>query len=86
MEQLRRDIAEAPIPEPAKKLMLDKAVPAIAAGSAANGMERINDQLEGIAAGAGHVSKIADTLQKIGGLIGVGVTAAAPYLARLMGW
>ena len=91
--QLKKDIAEAPIPESAKKVMLERAVPAIEEGAAkkqpdkaANGIERINDQLEGLAVGAEHVSKIGETVKKIGGLLSVGLTAAAPYLTKLMGW
>lgn len=93
ISQLQRDITEAPIPESAKKLMLEKAVPAIAEGAekkqpelAVRGIERINDQLEGLAVGAEHVSKIGETVKKIGGLLSVGLTAAAPYLSKLMGW
>src|SRR5262249_45939138 len=91
--QLRKDISDAPIPEPAKKVMLERAVPAIQEGvankqpeKAVGGIERINDQLEGLASGVEHVSKIAETVKKIGGLLGVGLTAAAPYLTKLMGW
>lgn len=91
--QLQKDIADAPIPESAKKLMLERAVPSIAEGVekkqpdlAVRGIERINDQLEGLAVGAEHVSRIGETVKKIGGLLSVGLTAAAPYLAKLMGW
>src|SRR5262249_46950019 len=91
--QLRKDITEAPIPESAKKVMLERAVPAIEEGvakkqpdKAVGGIERINDQLEGLAVGVEHVSKIGETVKKIGGLLSVGLTAAAPYLAKLMGW
>jgi hypothetical protein len=91
--QLRKDITEAPIPESAKKVMLERAVPAIEQGvsqeqpeKAVSGIERINDQLEGLAVGAEHVSKIGETVKKIGGLLSVGLTAAAPYLTKLMGW
>jgi hypothetical protein len=91
--QLRKDINEAPIPEPAKRVMLERAVPAIEEGAAkkqpdkaASGIERINDQLEGLAVGVEHVSRIGETVKKIGGLLSVGLPVAAPYLAKLMGW
>lgn len=91
--QLQKDIAEAPIPESAKKVLLERAVPSIAEGVekkqpdlAVRGIERINDQLEGLAVGAEHVSKIGETVKKIGGLLSVGLSTAAPYLAKLMGW
>lgn len=99
LSELRDAIKDAPIPETAKAVMLNKAVPAMETVTAAtpeapegdpkaavrSGLERISDQLEGIGAAGEKVVKIAEVAKKIAGVVGLGLSVAAPFLGRLIG-
>ncbi|MGD1064502.1 MAG: hypothetical protein ABR860_14690 [Terracidiphilus sp.] len=92
LSQLRDHIQNADLPEGAKKVLLEKAVPEMeqavhapepkAAMSDAIG--RINDQLQGVGAVAKNVSGIVETVSKIAGIVGIGVKIVAPFLAGLL--
>lgn len=92
LERLRSEIRSAGIPESAKKVLLDKAVPGMdeavrsqdPKSGLERGLERINDQLEGAGAVANHVSGIIDTVTKIAKSAGIVVKTVAPFLAALL--
>ncbi len=103
--ELRQAIANAPIPDTSKQIMLDRTIPAMepapvpqATGTDAapapakdpkeavrSGLERISDQLEGVGAAGEHIVKIAEIAKKMAGVVGVGLSIAAPFLARVIG-
>lgn|GEM_PF-6483537 len=94
LAELRTRVAEAEIPEPAKAVIVAKAVApleeAAAKGEAKpadvqSRLEKVNDQLEGLGTTGDKVLRIAETVAKIAGVVGVGVSAAAPFLARFIG-
>jgi hypothetical protein len=92
VEQLKRDIAVADIPEGTKKVLREKAVPEMAEAVSASdpksglerGIERINDHLEGVGAVTTKVSGIVETVTKIAQTAGIVVKAVAPFLAALL--
>ena len=92
LAQLREEIRKADIPETTKTVILNKALPAMEQGARTgeaksgleNGLERINDQLEGVGAAAKNVSGIVDTVAKIAGVVGIAVRTVAPFLAGLL--
>ena len=92
LERLRNEIRSAGIPESAKKVLLDKAVPGMneavrsqdPKSGLERGLERINDQLEGAGAVASNVSGIMDTVTKIAKSAGIVVKTVAPFLAALL--
>jgi hypothetical protein len=49
-----------------------------------HGLERINDQLEGVGAAASHVSGIIETATKIARSTGIIIKTVAPFLAALL--
>ncbi len=92
LSQLRKQVQEADLPEGAKNVLLNKAIPEMESGVRApeakpalqRGLERINDQLEGAGAVAKNVSGIVETVAKIAGTIGLAVKAVAPFIAGLL--
>ncbi|MDX2179779.1 MAG: hypothetical protein SFV18_09315 [Bryobacteraceae bacterium] len=94
LAELRQRVAEADIPEPAKAVIVAKAVApleeAAAKGEAKPAdvqgkLEKVNDQLEGLGTTGDKVLRIAETVKKIAGVVGIGLSAAAPFLARFIG-
>lgn len=92
LETLCKEISNANIPDSAKNVLLNKAVPEMdqAIRSAdpksglERGLERINDQLEGAGAVASNVSGIIDTVTKIAKSAGIAIKTVAPFLAALL--
>lgn len=86
---LREQLQKADLPEGAKNVLLNKAVPEMETAVSSQdpkpalqrGLERINDQLEGAGAVAKNVSGIVDTVARIAGIIGIGVKTVAPFIA-----
>jgi hypothetical protein len=89
---LREQLQKADLPEGAKNVLLNKAVPEMETAlkspdpkpALQRGLERINDQLEGAGAVAKNVSGIVETVAKIAGVIGLGVKTVAPFIAGLL--
>src|SRR5215472_6482906 len=89
---LREQLEKSDLPDGAKNALLNKAVPEMETAvqspdpkpAMARGLERINDQLEGVGAAAKNVSGIVDTIAKIAGVVGIGVKAVAPFIASLL--
>ena len=89
---LRAQVQNSTLPDGTKTVLLTKAVPEMEAAAAApdpksglrNGLQRIDDQLQGVGAAASSVSGIVETVSKIAGMIGVGVKVVAPFIASLL--
>ncbi len=92
IEQLRDEIQKAAIPETAKTVLLNKALPEMEKSADAEdprsglerGLERINDHLEGVGAVASKVGGIIGAATKIASVAGVAIKAVAPFLASLI--
>jgi hypothetical protein len=92
LEQLRKDIANASIPDSTKNVLLNKAVPEMAQAIRSTdpksglerGFERINDHLEGVGAVASNVSGIIETVTKIAKTAGIVIKTVAPFLSALL--
>ncbi len=93
LDELRREIEKASIPQGSKNVML-RALPEMEEAVQSNnnpsdkfstGLTRINDQLEGVGAVADNAAGIAEKVFKIAKSIGLGVKTVAPYLANLFG-
>lgn len=92
LEQLRAEIKQSSIPEGSKNVLLSKAVPEMEKAMKTEdpksglekGLERINDQLEGVGTVAGNVSGIVQTVAKIAKTAGIAVKIAAPFLSTLL--
>jgi hypothetical protein len=92
LAQLRDHIQDADLPQGAKKVLLEKAVPEMEQAvnepepkpALSRAIERINDQLEGAGAVAKNVSGIVETVSKIAGIVGIAVKTVAPFLAGLL--
>ena len=90
MVELRRRISEAPVPEPARQVMLARALPELEKAVTApdpqqavkSGLERISENLEVAGAAGEKVVKIAEVVKKIAGIVGLGMSVAAPFLSR----
>lgn len=90
MAELRQRLAEAPVPEPAKQVMLTRTLPELEKAVSApdpkqavkSGLERISENLEIAGAAGEKVVKIAEVVKKIAGVVGLGISAAAPFLSR----
>jgi hypothetical protein len=90
--QLQQQIQAAQIPDGAKQVILQKAVPEMTQavqsedpkGGFQRGLERIDEQLQGAGAVADHASGIVDTVAKIAKTIGIPLLHAAPYIAALI--
>jgi hypothetical protein len=88
--ELRQRLSEAPVPEATKQVMLTRALPELEKAIAApdpqqavkSGLERISENLEIAGAAGEKVVKIAEVVKKIAGIVGLGIGAAAPFLAR----
>jgi hypothetical protein len=89
---LREHVQNSSLPEGAKSVLLTKAIPEMETAAAspdpkaglAHGLQRIDDQLQGIGAVAGTVGGIVETVSKIAGIVGVGVKVVAPFIASLL--
>jgi hypothetical protein len=89
---LREHVQNSDLPEGAKNVLLTKAVPEMEAAAASpdpksglsHGLQRIDDQLQGIGAVAGSVAGIVETVSKIASVVGVGVKIVAPFIASLL--
>ena len=92
IKQLQQQIQEAQIPEGAKQVILEKAVPEMTQAVQSEdpksgfqrGLERVDEQLQGAGAVAEHASGIVDTVAKIAKTIGIPLLHAAPYIAALI--
>jgi hypothetical protein len=92
LTQLRDEIRKAEIPESTKTVILNKALPEMEKGARVgesksgleHGLERINDQLEGVGAAAKNVSGIIETVSKIASVVGIAIKTVAPFLAGLL--
>jgi hypothetical protein len=89
---LREHVQNSSLPEGAKNVLLTKAVPEMEAAAASpdpksglsHGLQRIDDQLQGIDAAASSVGGIVETVSKIASIVGVGVKVVAPFIASLL--
>jgi hypothetical protein len=89
---LREQVQKADLPEGAKKVLLDRAVPEMETAlrspdpkpALERGLERINDQLQGAGAVAKNVAGIVETVSKIAGTVGIAVKVVAPFIASLL--
>ncbi|HTW47415.1 MAG TPA: hypothetical protein VMD92_05675 [Acidobacteriaceae bacterium] len=89
---LRQQVQNSSLPEGARNVLLTKAVPEMEAAATspdpksglAHGLQRIDDQLQGIGAVAGSVGGIVETVSKIASIVGVGVKVVAPFIAGLL--
>lgn len=92
IDQLRKEITKADIPESTKAVLLKKAVPEMdqALGNEdpksglEHSLERINDQLEGAGAIATSASGIVDKVTKIAKSAGIVIKTVAPFIAALI--
>lgn len=92
LSQLRAEIEKSPITDGAKNVMLSKAVPEMEKAlqkddpksGLERGLERINDQLEGVGAAASKVSGIVETVKKIAQTAGIVIKTVAPFIATLL--
>lgn len=92
VKELFAQIQAAEIPEGAKQVLANKAAAemteAIAAPDPApglsRGLERVNDQLQGLNVGASKVEQIVNTAARIASTVGIGFKAVAPFLASLL--
>src|SRR5919108_4472017 len=92
IKQLQEQIQAAQIPDGAKQVILQKAVPEMKQavqsedpkGGLQRGLERIDEQLQGAGAVAEHASGTVDTVAKIAKTIGIPLIHAAPYIAALI--
>ena len=92
IKQLQQQIQEAQLPDGAKAVLLEKAVPEMAQAVQSDdptsglqrGLERVDEQLQGAGAVAEHASGIVDTVAKIAKTIGIPLLHAAPYIAALI--
>jgi len=92
IKQLQQQIQDAQLPEGAKQVLLEKAVPEMTQAVQSEdpksgfqrGLERVDEQLQGAGAVAEHASGIVDTVAKIAKTIGIPLLHAAPYIAALI--
>lgn len=92
LRQLRAEIQEAAIPDTTKNVIDNKALSEMESALESNdpksglarGLERINDQLEGVGVVASSVSGIVQTISKIATAAGIAVKTIAPFLASLL--
>ena len=92
IKQLQQQIQEAQLPDGAKQVILQKAVPEMTQavqsedpkGGFQRGLERVDEQLQGAGVVAEHASGIVDTIAKIAKTIGIPLLHAAPYIAALI--
>jgi hypothetical protein len=89
---LREQVQNSSLPEGTKNVLLTKAVPEMETAAASpdpklglsHGLQRIDDQLQGIGAVAGSVGGIVETVSKIASVVGVGIKFVAPFIAGLL--
>ncbi len=89
---LRAEVQKANLSEGAKNVLLTKAVPEMEAAvrspdpkpAIQRGLERIDDQLQGVNAVAKDVVGIVGTVAKIAGVVGLAVKTVAPFVAGLL--
>ena len=92
IKQLQQQIQDAQLPDGAKQVLLEKAVPELTQAVQSEdpksgfqrGLERVDEQLQGAGAVAEHASGIVDTVAKIAKTIGIPLLHAAPYIAALI--
>jgi hypothetical protein len=92
IKQLQQEIQNAQLPDGAKAVLLEKAVPEMTQAVQSEdpksgfqrGLERVDEQLQGAGAVAEHASGIVDTVAKIAKTIGIPLLQAAPYIAALI--
>ncbi len=91
LEQLKKEIATADIPEGVRNVLLGRAVPQMEQALETDdpqsglerGLERINDQLEGVGAVTKNVSGIAEKAMKVAQFASIAVKSTAPFLAAM---
>jgi hypothetical protein len=89
---LREQVRNSSLPEGAKNVLLTKAVPEMETAAASpdpksglsHGLQRIDDQLQGVGAVASSVGGIVQTISKIASVVGLGVKVVAPFIAGLL--
>lgn len=92
IQQLRSEIENASIPDGSRHVLLNKAMNDMDQAMQADdptsglerGLERINDQLEGLGATTDKVSGIVQTVTKIAKSAGIVIKHVAPFLASLL--
>lgn len=92
LSSLHQQIQQAPIPEEARQQITQQVLPEMQQAmkqpdpkpGLAQGLEHLNANLEKASTTASSVSAIVGTVAKIAGIIGVGVKAAAPFLASFL--
>lgn len=90
--QLRKEILASSLPDGAKGVLINKAVPEMEQAIKAEdpkpgigrGLERINDQLEGVGSAAEKVSGIIETVKKIAQTAGFVVKTVVPFIGALL--
>lgn len=92
LDSLHRQIKQSSIPAEAKQQITQQVIPSMQEAAKqsdpkpglAQGLEHLNANLEKANTTAGSVSEIVGTVAKIAGIIGIGVKAAAPFLAGFL--
>lgn len=92
IEQLKQQVAAAPIPEPARKEITEQVVPAMQQAATSpdpkpgltRGLEHLNTNLKEVGTAGTSLAEIVKTTGAIAGLIGTGIHVVAPFLAGLL--
>lgn len=92
LEQLRTEIQRADIPDRAKNILLSKAVPEMEEAIKSDepksglehGLERINDQLEGVGVTASNAIGIVEKVMKIAQTAGIALKTVMPFISSLL--
>lgn len=90
VSELKQHLAEAPVPEAAKQVILTRAIPELEKApttpdpqhAVKSSLERISENLEVAGAAGEKVVKIAEVVKKIAGVVGLGLSAVAPFLGK----
>ena len=92
LEQLRTEIQRATIPDSAKNILLSKAVPEMEEAIKSDepksglerGLERINDQLEGVGVTASNATGIVEKVTKIAQTAGIALKTVMPFISAIL--
>lgn len=92
LKLLQEEINRSGLPDGAKSVLVNKALPEMEQAMKAEdpkpgierGLERINDQLEGVGVAAEKVSGIVETVKKIAQTAGIVVKTVAPFIGALL--
>ncbi len=92
VSQLKEIIRSASLPKRVEASLLERSVPeieqALESSDPKSGIEtalaRVNDVLEATDTTTGSLARIAGTVAKLAGIIGIGIKKVAPFLAALL--